>query len=603
MDSRPSKNLPRRLMWFILALHGLLLLLSLPDYRVSIDSGYHVSLGRYYAEHGTAFWDHINYGPGGRPNLQGPLLHYGIAVLGWLMGGSGDAYVLANAILAFLQWVAAMFTAVYFARRYGGDWAALFAAALLSGSAFAAGSFFVGLPSGWTFILTPWAIHFFLRDRLSLSALFATGAIYVHLSGYATAPFGIFVAAVLARRWRNLAIVGVVTALLTAPYTIHFLRHLAWYRGQHGHVATWATPLIYLLAAAGLARLLRRPRENVFLLAWFAAPLAWVIQDYTRFLMQSNLAGSVLGGLFLAWLFERRFSGWRRPVFASLLVAVATVFPLGLPSLALEATWALGLRFPRFLDWSDARTIAGVIERAGLADRLVSVYAPSYGPALAVYAPIKLERGHWVEVQPRPDPVDRLSAAEKVYVVPVPPEDPVLLDLAKRGLVEVHGGSGLESVITLPARGRLESVAPLAAEIASREASWLSAHAVNNRLPPPGEILSKAALEERRRRMLEQRTRMGRIEVVALIYAYSLEPVAPERARGSRGSVRGFGEMARFLGDDSAIDFVSDARHARLRQNLARYAQALRSLRDHPLGTPELDAASDRLFGEYFWAA
>lgn len=590
-------------MWFILTLHGFLLLLSLPDYRVSIDSGYHVSLGRYYGEHGTAFWDHINYGPAGRPNLQGPLLHYGIAVLGRLMGGSGDAYVLANAMLAFLQWATAMFTAVYFARRYGGDWAALFAVALLSGSAFAAGSFFVGLPSGWTFILTPWAIHFFLRDRLLLSALFAAGAIYVHLSGYATAPFGILVAAVLARRWRNLAIVGAVTTLLTAPYTIHFLRHLAWYRGQHGHVATWTTPLIYLFAAAGLARSLRRPRENVFLLAWFAAPLAWVIQDYTRFLMQSNLAGSVLGGLFLAWLFERCFSGWRRPLFAALLVAIATLFPLTLPSLALEATWALGPRFPRFLDWSDARTIAGIIERAGLSQRLVSVYAPSFGPALAVYVPIKLEKGHWVEVQPRPDPAERLSAGEKVYVIPVPPQDPILLDLARRGLVEVHGGSPLESVITLPARGPLESVAPLAAQIASREASWLSAHAVNNKLPPPGEILSKAALEERRHAMLEQRTRMGRMEIAALIYAYSLEAVAPERARGSRDSVRGFGEMARFLGDDSAIDFVSDARHARFRENLARFAQALLSLRDHPLGTPELDAASDRLFDEYFWAA
>ncbi len=63
----------RRLTVAILALHGILLLLSLPDYFVSIDSGYHVSLARRYGEHGTAWWDHINFGPGGRPNLQGPL--------------------------------------------------------------------------------------------------------------------------------------------------------------------------------------------------------------------------------------------------------------------------------------------------------------------------------------------------------------------------------------------------------------------------------------------------------------------------------------------------------------------------------------------------
>jgi hypothetical protein len=59
----------------LLALHGILLLSTLPDYFVGIDSGYPVSLARWYGEHGSAWWDHINFGPGGRPNLQGPLMH------------------------------------------------------------------------------------------------------------------------------------------------------------------------------------------------------------------------------------------------------------------------------------------------------------------------------------------------------------------------------------------------------------------------------------------------------------------------------------------------------------------------------------------------
>ncbi|MGW8267459.1 MAG: hypothetical protein ACWGSQ_13915, partial [Longimicrobiales bacterium] len=114
----------RALLWGLVAVHLGLILLSLNDYFVSIDSGYHVSLGRYYAEHLTAFWDHINYGPYGRPNLQGPLFHVAIGALGWIFGGSGDAYVLANTLLAVLQWVAAVFTVVFFSRRLGGDWAA-----------------------------------------------------------------------------------------------------------------------------------------------------------------------------------------------------------------------------------------------------------------------------------------------------------------------------------------------------------------------------------------------------------------------------------------------------------------------------------------------
>ena len=44
----------RRVTLALLALHGILLLAALPDYFVSIDSGYHVSLARWYGEHGTA---------------------------------------------------------------------------------------------------------------------------------------------------------------------------------------------------------------------------------------------------------------------------------------------------------------------------------------------------------------------------------------------------------------------------------------------------------------------------------------------------------------------------------------------------------------------
>src|SRR5829696_2359488 len=92
--------------WLLIGVHFVLLLAVISDYPVSIDSGYHVSLARWYAEHGTAFWDHVNFGPGGRPNLQGPALHVAIAIFGRIGGGTGDAYVLVNAVLAVAQWLA-----------------------------------------------------------------------------------------------------------------------------------------------------------------------------------------------------------------------------------------------------------------------------------------------------------------------------------------------------------------------------------------------------------------------------------------------------------------------------------------------------------------
>ena len=229
-------------------------------------------MARQYAEHGTYFWDRLNCAPSGRPNPQGPLLHYATAILGRTLGGSGDSHVLAFSLLAVLQWAAAVFTAVFFARRFGGDWAGLFAAALFTGGVYSAGSFFVGVPSGWIFILTAWAIFFFLEDRVLLSAGFTTAVVYVHLGGITTAPFGVFLAAVLTRRWRNLLKVGAITAVLAAPYMIHFLKSLDYYVGRRGNVAGSADFLIYVLALPGLILLLRKPRENTLLLAWAGAP-------------------------------------------------------------------------------------------------------------------------------------------------------------------------------------------------------------------------------------------------------------------------------------------------------------------------------------------
>lgn len=589
--------------WLILAVHAALLVATLPDYPVAIDSGYHVSLARWYAEHGTAFWDHINFGPGGRPNLQAPAVHVAIGLLGRILGGSGDAYVLANAILSVLQWAAAMLTAVYFARRFGGDWGALLAAALLAGNATAASYVSIGLPSGWIFILAPWAIHFFLEERLVLATLATTAAIYCHLAGYATAPAGVLVAALFTRCWRSLLIVGAGTALLTAPYSIHLLGNLAWYRGQRGHVGLALAPLIYLTAAAGLVWLLRRPRQHVFLLAWFASSIAWAVQDYTRFLAQATLSMSVIGGVWLAGVCESMSGRWRA-LFATALVALATLpSPLNNPSLAGEAEWVFGVKYPRLIDWAEARTIADVIQQAGLTHRLVSPYNPTQCIRFAVYAPLQFEKGHWVEVQPPKDPVENLSAGGKVYIVPVAPGDPILLYLRSRGLVTIHGGSASTSVVTLQPAAPLAAVVPVVAPIFAEEAAWLSENARNNVPAPPSVVRLPEALDEWKRALLSQRAHAGRLHIAAAVYAYALESTAPEVARGMRGAVRGFGSMASFLGDDASVNFVSDSRHQLLRENLAAVAAAARRLGPDLESMQPLRQAVRKLFSDYFTAA
>jgi hypothetical protein len=584
----------------ILGTHLVLLVLSLPDYRVTIDSGYHVALGRWYAEHGTAFWDWINFGPGGRPNLQGPALHVAIAVLGRVLGGSGDDYVLANALLAVAQWAAAMVTAAWFARRIAGDWAALFATALLAGSAVAAGGFAIGIPSGWTFILAPWAIDALLADRTWRCALLTSAAIYFHLGGYATVPLGVAVAAMLTGRWATLWRVGAITVVLTAPYTLHVLRHLEWYRGEHGAVALVLAPLIYIFAAPGLVSALRRPRANALIVAWMASPAIWLVQDYTRFLAQATLPMAVLGGVWLGRLsLPTRFGALRAATVIGILALSVWPTRLNAPSLLVELQWYLGVKYPRILDWRDARDIAAVLERAGLTRRLVSPYNPSHEIRYAAYAPLQFEKGHWVEVQPVRDPAEDLPAGPKVYVLPLPPDDARLTAFRDRGWVTVHGGTGAEAVITLAARPSVAAVTHEALAAIGSEARWLSEHARNNVAKPPG-----IRLAAWRAMMAEQRQRAGRLQTAVLLLAYGLEPSSPALAKRLRGDARGFGNLANFIGDEECLYFTAEPIHRRLLENVRTLADAADgALRSGRHDVDAVERAMGKTFGDYFTTA
>jgi hypothetical protein len=588
----------RRVTFVILALHGALLLATLPDYFVSIDSGYHVSLARWYGEHGTAWWDYINYGPGGRPNLQGPLMHMAIGYVGRLLGGDGMDYVHANAMLALLQWATAMFTVWFFTRRCGDDWAVLFATALLSGTLFASISFAVGVPSGWIFIFSGWAAWCFVQRRLALAILFTTVSIYTHLAGYAMAPVAVFVAAVLTRRWRDLAIVGAGAMILTSPYTIHFLSNIEWYRGRRGDEALMLAPLTYVPAAFGIIQLLRAPRRNVFLLAWLAAPAAWILQDYKRFLLQAPLVLAVIAGLELSRIRERIASRVQN-VFALSLVAVATIFPLTLPALAFEVVWNFGPRSPRMLDWSERKQLADVIGQSSLGNRLVNTWNPTQCIAMAVFLPMMFEGGHWVEVQLRHDSARTLSAGEKVYALPIPPDDPVLRNLAGADFLTIHGGTWLNSIMTLSAPAPLEAAGRNLARIGAQEADWLARYSENNRMPSISELLSTEAVIRYRARAREQRTRAGRIKAAILVYAYALEKDYPDFARGARGAADDFGEMANLLGDEATLGFRTESDHQQLKANLAEWAREVRCLDTQVLPTPAMDRSSKKLFREY----
>src|SRR5260370_10850937 len=84
-----------------------------------------------------------------------------------------------------------------------------------------------------------------------------------------------------------------------------------------------------------------------------------------------------------------------RVAFATSLVALATLFPFGIPSLVAEASWDAGLKFPLSEHWNYARDVAAVVERNHLNYRLLSVYETSFAPAIAVFTPVVVYRDDW----------------------------------------------------------------------------------------------------------------------------------------------------------------------------------------------------------------
>jgi len=547
----------------LVALHLALLLAALPDYRVSIDAGYHVALARQYAENFVYFWDTLHYQPAGRPNLRGPAVHIVMALLGRALGGTGDDYVMANALLGIACWLTATVTVFFFAKRYGGPRAALVAVALFTGSAWASASFYVNLPSGWVFVLTPWAIHWFLRQRLWGATLLTTVACYAHLAGFATVPVGLIVAALLARRLRDLIVVGAGVTVLTSPYWIHFLRSLPWYVGKVGGEMWLVDGLLGIFWIVGLLYLARSPRQHAFLISWTLAPVAWLLQNPNRFILQSSLAGATIGAVALEALFARARSPRLQGIATAVLVIVATLFPLGPPSLGAELTWLL-TRYPRRLDWDEMRHNARVIREQGLADRLTNGLGAT---AVAVWSNLHIEGGPWKRVRPPKDEAERVSVADRNYILPIPPDDPELRTWQGKGWVRIHGGGNWRSIVTFPRPVALSKALAHRDEIWAREARWIAAHCEHNTLGDWFTLFWDSDEIPRRRAIRgECRTRVARLQVATLLWAYALEDTSPEQARRIRSCANGWRALSALLGDEHALDYRNEAWHAHLRE-------------------------------------
>jgi hypothetical protein len=289
-----------------------------------------------------------------------------------------------------------------------------------------------------------------------------------------------------------------------------------------------------------------------------------------------------------------------RAAAATALVLLATIFPLSIPSLPVEAAWAFGLGFPRELDWKEARTLARIVAETGTGDRIVHSYYDSLSAAMAVYFPLHQEFGHWGEVRPRMNPAGEISAGEKLYVLPIPPDDELLRQFEVEGLIRVLGGSSRTSLVLLAERGSSRDLAPRLAQAMRRECRWLVEYAVNNRMPPASDLFHPERIEEFRTRATEQRNRVGRMEVSMLVLAFALEGDDKEFAREVRGGERAWGSVANFVGDETALDYLDDARFERFRNNISARGDGVVDWVDGRIPRSEIDRLSDQLFDDLF---
>ncbi|MGH7247420.1 MAG: hypothetical protein ACREH9_04880, partial [Pseudomonadota bacterium] len=247
------------------------------------------------------------------------------------------------------------------------------------------------------------------------------------------------------------------------------------------------------------------------------------------------------------------------------------------------------------------------IARNHLNGHLLAVYQPSFGPAIAVFTPVVLERGHWVEVQPLHDPAELLSAEVKAYVMPLASDNPVLNALRKDGLVHVWGGTDNTCVVTLARRAAPAEIESMVSRRLQENANWLAANLISNTMPPLADLarimVCPDALAKRRAAMDVQRFKAGEMQAVTLVIAYALEPQAPKLARHLRLVARGFAEMGSFMSDDDPIGYIAGDRERQFRTNLTAFASALGAAGPSWFDDPRVRSASDRLFDDYFGGA
>jgi hypothetical protein len=107
-------------------------------------------------------------------------------------------------------------------------------------------------------------------------------------------------------------------------------------------------------------------------------------------------------------------------------------------------------------------------------------------------------------------------------------------------------------------------------------------------------------MAEFRRVTTTQRNRAGRIETALLIYSYSLEAGDVGLARRVQSSARGWGSIANFLGDETALDYLTTARFSLFRDNVRLWGDGIFATSIGDVSAEEIGELTTKLMDDFF---
>ena len=398
--------------WVLLAVQFVMIVLMLRDYPLGVDSAYHTLIGKLYAERGLILWDDVEFAPVGRPHLYPPFFHVMVAVLGRFLGGSGWSFVRANVVVSAFTYLLGLYVTWRVSRGLTGSYGGLASLILVSGSFISALVMAVGLPSALVFVLTPLALKLYSEGRVFEAYLVSLCTVYSHMSGLPFILISFLMFGLLKGRIRDALMFSLIVLISYLPWLLRIIYFVGWFRVIEHDIATHFDLALIALAIPGLLISLKDRRRYALILAYLSCFSIVAVTYPGRAAIQSNVVLALLGGVTFSKV-GLKLRKYRNKILALLFLFMYT-YPLMPSSILMELNIIHENSFNQ-IPLREAENISRFIVLNYGPGTIINTNDPVLGCAMAVFEPLRITIGMWVEV--RPKEVESLKLESRLLLV------------------------------------------------------------------------------------------------------------------------------------------------------------------------------------------